>query len=77
MLDIAMSEVGLQRPRVVPLVCQRVAAGVPEHVRVRLERQLHLRARALMRANSAVLNGAPRPCRNPGRHPEYEVAGLL
>jgi hypothetical protein len=33
----AVIEVGLQRPRVMPFVCQSVAAGVSKHVRVRLE----------------------------------------
>jgi len=36
-LDIPVTKIGLQSPRVVPLIGQRVAAGVPEHVRVRLE----------------------------------------
>ena len=34
-----MPEVGLQGARVVPLVCEGVAAGVPKHVRVRPEAQ--------------------------------------
>ena len=42
MLNIAVAEVCLQGPRVVSLVGQRVAAGVPEHVRVRLEGKLGL-----------------------------------
>src|SRR6266566_6686591 len=33
MLDILMTQVRLQRSRVVPLVAQGVAAGVPQHVR--------------------------------------------
>jgi hypothetical protein len=33
----AMAEVGLQRPRIVALVGQREAAGVPQHVRMSLE----------------------------------------
>ena len=37
MLDIAVPEKGLQRSRVVAAVCERVAAGVPQHVRVGLE----------------------------------------
>ena len=37
MLDIAVTEVGLKRPRVVPVVRQGVAAGVPEHVWMRVE----------------------------------------
>ena len=35
-----MAEVSLQRSRIVPLVGQRKATGVPEHMRVRLEAQL-------------------------------------
>ena len=37
-LDVAVAEIGLQGARIVSLVRQRVAAGVPEHVRVGLER---------------------------------------
>ena len=33
-LDVLVPEVGLQRPRIVALVGQREAAGVPQHVRV-------------------------------------------
>jgi len=36
-LDVAVSQVGLQGARVMPLVGQGKAAGVPEHVRVGLE----------------------------------------
>ena len=60
-LNVVVAEVRLQRPCVVPLVGQRVTAGVPQHVRVRLEAQLGLvPARSIMRANPAVVNGAPR-----------------
>jgi hypothetical protein len=38
-LDVLMTQVCLQRPRVVAPVCKRVTAGVPEHVRVRLDRK--------------------------------------
>jgi hypothetical protein len=31
-LNVAVAKVSLKRPRVVPLVGQRVAAGVPQHV---------------------------------------------
>ena len=49
-----MPEIGLQRARVVPLVGQRIAAGVPQHVRVRLEAKLaSLPARSTMRAKPA------------------------
>ena len=41
-LDIAVAEIGLQGARVVPLVGERVAAGVPEHVRVCLEAKIGL-----------------------------------
>ncbi len=37
MLDIAVAEVGLQGAGIMSLVCQCVAASVPEHVRVGLE----------------------------------------
>jgi hypothetical protein len=50
-LDIAVPEVRLKRPRVVPPVGQGMAAGVPEHVRVRLEAELGgMPARSTMRA---------------------------
>jgi hypothetical protein len=39
MLDISVAKVSLQRPCVVPFVGQRIPAGVPQHVRVRFERQ--------------------------------------
>ena len=47
MLDIAVPEKGLQRSRVVAAVCERVAAGVPQHVRVDLESELGCRACSL------------------------------
>jgi hypothetical protein len=50
MLDIAMPEVGLQRPRVVSPVGERVAACAPEHVRVVFEPQLRFGACTLDRA---------------------------
>ena len=53
MLNIAVPKVRLQCPGVVPLVGQRVAAGVPQHVRVRLERQLGLPARPFDHAGEA------------------------
>ena len=56
-----MAEIGLQGAGVVPLVRQLVAAGMPQHVRMRLEAELcHVPARSIMRANPAGLNGAPR-----------------
>jgi hypothetical protein len=36
-----MPEPALIRPGVVPLICERVAASVAEHVRVRLEADAH------------------------------------
>ena len=43
-LNIAMPEVRLQRPCIVSSVGQCGAAGMPEHVRVRLEGQLGMMA---------------------------------
>jgi len=45
-----MPQIGLQRSRIVPLVGQRIAAGVPEHVRVRLEAEPRLSSRPLNHA---------------------------
>jgi hypothetical protein len=39
-------EVGLERPRVVTPVGQRIATGMPDHVRVNLKVELGLNARA-------------------------------
>jgi hypothetical protein len=52
-LNVAMAEVSLQRSCVVPFVGQRVATGMPEHVRMGLEAQLGLRARPLHHAGEA------------------------
>ena len=41
-----MAEVGLQRSGIDPFIRQRVAAGVPEHVRVDLKTDPGLLARA-------------------------------
>src|SRR5262249_18897160 len=41
-LNVAVAEVSLQRPCVGAFVGQRVAAGMPQHVRVRLECELGL-----------------------------------
>ena len=38
-LDILVTEVCLQRPRVVAPVCKRVPARMTQHVRVRLDRK--------------------------------------
>ena len=42
MLNVAVAKIGLKRPRVVSLVGERIAARVPEHVRVRLESKFRL-----------------------------------
>jgi hypothetical protein len=39
-LDIAVPQVGLERPGIDPVVCQLEAAGMPQHVGVRLDTQL-------------------------------------
>jgi len=46
-LDVAVPKVSLQGARIVPLVGQRVAAGVPEHVGMSLEAQLSFGTRPL------------------------------
>ena len=53
MLNVPVAEIGLQGARIVALVSQRVAAGVPQHVRVRLEPQLGLSARTFHHAGKA------------------------
>jgi hypothetical protein len=61
MLDIAVAEVSLKRPCVVAFIGERVAAGVPEHVRMDLESKPRRRARrSTMRASPAVVKGAAR-----------------
>ena len=61
MLNVAVTEVGLQGASVVALVGQGITAGVTEHVGVRLEGQLGLPARALDHPSE--------PCRAEGRSP--------
>jgi len=46
-LNVSVPEVSLQRPRVVSLVRERKATGVPQHVRMGLEAKLGLDARTL------------------------------
>ena len=46
MLDVSVPQVGLESPRIMSLVGQREAAGVPEHMGMRLEAQLGLAASA-------------------------------
>jgi hypothetical protein len=62
MLDVFVTEVGLQRPRVVSPVGQGIAAGMSQHVRVDLEPKLRasIPARSTIRAKPAVVKGAPR-----------------
>jgi hypothetical protein len=52
-LDVAVSQIGLQGARVVPLVGEREAAGVPEHVRVGLEGKPRLNTYTLDHAGKA------------------------
>ena len=64
MLDILVPQVSLQGPRIVALVRQRKATGVPEHVRMALEAELgsfsgalHLRAKpAVVKRSATFLN---------------------
>jgi hypothetical protein len=46
-LDIAVTQVSLKRSGIVSLIRERVATGVPQHVRVRLEPKSGFGARAL------------------------------
>jgi hypothetical protein len=61
-LNVPVAEIGLQGARIVALVSQRVAAGVPQHMRVRLENAslASVPTRSTVRAKPAVLKGAPR-----------------
>jgi hypothetical protein len=52
-LDVFVTEIRLQRPRIVTLVCQRVPAGMTEHMRVGLERKLRFVARPFNHAVEA------------------------
>ena len=54
-LDVSVAEIGLRRPGIGPLVGQREARGVPEHVWMHLERDLGLDT-----SPPATENGAPR-----------------
>ena len=60
MLDVAVAEVSLQRPRIVALVGQREAAGVAQHVRMSRKARLGLDAGALHHARKAC-RGERRP----------------
>jgi hypothetical protein len=59
MLDVAVAEVGLQRPHIVASVGQCITADVAEHVRVRLEAEFGLSSRPLNHAGKTG-NGARR-----------------
>jgi hypothetical protein len=52
-LNVAMPEVGLDRPRVVAVVGELIAAGVAEHVGVNFDTEASLEARALDHAREA------------------------
>jgi hypothetical protein len=54
-LNVFVTEVGLQCPRVMPLVGQRVPASMPEHVRMSFEAQLGLDACSLNNASRTAL----------------------
>ena len=60
-LDVLVSQIRLQSPRIVPFVRQREAAGVPEHVRVSLEAQFGSLTGALYKPG--------KPCCGEGRTP--------
>ena len=42
MLDVAVPEVRLQRPRIVSFIRKRISTSMPEHVGVRFKGQFHL-----------------------------------
>ena len=52
-LDVAVPKVSLQRSGIVSLIGERIATGMPEHVRVRLEPKFGFGARALDHASEA------------------------
>jgi hypothetical protein len=60
MLDVAVPEISLQGSRVVPSVCQRIAAGVSQHVLALKPSLASTPTRSTMRANPAVVKGDPR-----------------
>jgi len=43
-LNVAVAKVSLKRSGIVSSICERIAAGVPEHLRVSLEPELGLGA---------------------------------
>lgn len=60
MLNVLVAEIGWQRPRVVTVIRQLIAASVAQHVRVRLETKPGLYARPLNHAGEAC-GGERRP----------------
>ena len=60
-LNVAVTQVGLDRPRVVAIGSELIAAGVAEHVGVALmPRSAAVAARSTMRENPGGDSGAPR-----------------
>ena len=56
-----MPQVSLQRPRIDAVIRELVAAGVAQHVRVRLDAELGATAaRSIMREKPGAEKGAPR-----------------
>jgi hypothetical protein len=63
MLNVLMTEMRLQSSRIVDLVGQCIAAGVSQHVWMRLEAKPNPArppTRSTILANPAVVNGVPR-----------------
>jgi hypothetical protein len=52
-LNVLVTQIGLQRPRIVALVGESIAAGVPQHVGMGLEAKARLNARPLHQARKA------------------------
>jgi len=52
-LDVSVTEIGLQRPSIVPLIRQSEAAGVTKHMRVGLELEACRRASTLHKPRKA------------------------
>jgi hypothetical protein len=60
-LDISVSEVGLQSASIVAVICELVTTGMAEHVRVGFDFQLSaIAARSTMREKPGAESGAPR-----------------
>ena len=73
-LDILVAEVGLQGARVVPIVREFITAGMPQHMRMRLEAQLRQSPGAL--DHSSEPGGAKRRAAL-GREYEWRLMLLL